>query len=236
MQRRTYLAGAAGTLGALAGCLGGGDGGDGSMDGDGSMGDGTTTDGDAPTLASHPSGQGVDDEPVLGPSVDAATAVVVAFEDPACTICRRFEERTFPTLKTDYVDPGDLAFVYRVMPITYEWGKPAVQALEATYDRSPEAFWALKAHYYAEQDAFGTDTVLDLTAAFLAGNTDLDAEAVVADARERRFDDRVQEDLGAGDAAGVTATPTFYLFRDGEFRTTISGAKDASVFAAALGF
>lgn len=234
VDRRRYLVrtagavGAVGTLGSLAGCLRNGDGGDGD-DGDGDGG------GSSATLERHASATGIDDEPVLGPALESATGVIVAFSDPACPTCRRFETGTFPTLQADHVETGEVAFVYRVFPITYRWGKPAVQALEATYERDAAAFWALKDHYYAEQRSFSADDVLDRTAAFLADHTALDADAVVTDAREKRFDARVQEDLQAGTDAGVAATPTFYLFRDAAFRTEVAGAKDASVFTAALG-
>ncbi|MFC7154126.1 DsbA family protein [Halomarina halobia] len=217
-NRRAFLAGVGlAASGALAGCLG--------------LGGGRSeTDLDA-----HPAAAGATDEPRLGPPLEEARAVIVAFEDPSCTTCRRFETTTFPRIESDLVGSGEVAFVYRLLPIVFPWGEPAAQALEATYDRSAEAFWALKAHYYAEQDAFGSDTVLDRTGAFLARETDVDAAGVVADAREERFDDRVREDVRAAEEAGASATPTFYLFREGEFLTRAVGAKDYAVFERALG-
>jgi protein-disulfide isomerase len=246
--RRGFLAAGAGTLAALAGCVGGGGqgGGDGDGDGDGG-GDGgsgsengaTGTPTGTPTtrLADHPAAAGIETQPRLGPPVSEATAVVVAFEDPSCTLCRRFEENTLPDLRTNLVDPGDAAFVYRGYPIIYPWGEPATQALESTYAASEDAFWALKDHYFAEQGSFDTENVLEETESFLASGTDVDAASVVNDARNRRHDDAVQADIDAARAAGAgSQTPIFYLFRDGEFRTRVSGPQGYDVFAAALGF
>jgi protein-disulfide isomerase len=179
---------------------------------------------------------GIESQPTLGPVVDDATGVVVAFEDPSCTLCRRFEQNTFPDLRSNLVDPGDVAFVYRGYPVIYPWGEPASQALESTYAASEDAFWALKDHYYAEQ-GFDTDNILDQTESFLAAETDVDAAAVVEAARNREHNAAVQADIDAAEAASAgSQTPIFYLFRDGRFRTRVSGPQGYDVFAAALGF
>jgi protein-disulfide isomerase len=186
-------------------------------------------------LGGHPAATGLGDQPALGPAPAEATATIVAFEDPSCVLCRRFELNTFPTLRSEYVESGDLSFVYRGYPVVYPWGKPAVQALESTFAASEDTFWALKDHYYAEQDSFETDNVLGLTETFLAEETDVDAASVVDDARNERHDAAVQADLAAGRAADAGGqTPIFYLFRDGSFRTKVSGPQGADVFAAAL--
>jgi protein-disulfide isomerase len=194
-----------------------------------------TATGSPEPLGGHPAAAGLADQPALGPDPAGATAVVVAFEDPSCTLCRRFELNTLPTLRSEYVDAGDLSFVFRGYPVVYPWGEPATQALESTFAASEAAFWALKDHYYAEQSQFGSDDVLDLTEAFLAEETDVDAAGVVDDARNERHDAAVQADLEAGRAADAGGqTPVFYLFRDGAFRTKVQGPQGPDVFAAAL--
>lgn len=238
MQRRRLLGAiGAGAVG-LAGCTSA------RSDGDTGGGGGTKDTGSGTwSLPDHDSLTDVGSEgtePWLGPPPGEAPGLVVAFEDPSCTLCGRFERRTFPELETQLIESGQLTFVYRVYPIVYEWGKPATQALEATLAAESGdgegAFWDLKAHYYAEQEAFDTGNVLDRTESFLASETDLDAAAVVSAAREKRHDDRVQADLAAGNEAGANSTPTFFLFRDGAFRTTVTGAQSYSVFETALGF
>lgn len=238
-MRRRRLLGALGTAGTvgLAGCTGG-------SDGSGGGDEGSSGSGEPWELPDHPALTELDAEPALGPAPGEAPGLVVGFEDPACISCRRFEEGTLPRLKSDHVANGQLTFVYRVLPITYAWGRPATQALEATYAAATEdgagrdaaAFWNLKDHYYAEQDAFSIDNVLDRTETYLASETDLDAAAVVEAAREKRHDDRVQADMDAAEASDAVATPTFFLFRDGEFKTSIMGAQSYDVFATTLGF
>ncbi len=239
MNRRTLLATAAG-LATVSGCLSGsGDAGSASGAERPPTGDGTeTTAGTTPdenSLRGHPAARGIDARPTLGPGPFEVDAVIVTFEDPSCTTCRRFEAETFPQIRSELVDAGVASFVYRHFPNVYEWGKPAIQALEATYVRDEGAFWALKGWYYRNQESFRTDNVLTRTREFLAAETDVDAEAVVSEARIRAHDGAVQADVRAAEDASVWATPMSFLFRDGQFVTTATGVKSITVYREALG-
>jgi protein-disulfide isomerase len=225
MRRRALLA-AAGTL-AAAGCLGVGDGGsDGPMMADGSS--------DGETLDSHPGAADLAAQPTLGPAPGDGDATIVAFEDPSCPTCGRFHDSAFRRIRSEWTDAGTVSFVFRGYPVVYPWGDPAAHALEATYDRSADAHWALVEHYYAEQSRFDGDNVLSRTESFLAAETGVDAAAVAADARDETYADAVRTDLDAGEAAGFSATPSFLLFRDGSLVTSLTGAKSFETFERAL--
>lgn len=226
MNRRTFIATTAATAITLAGCLGG-PGGDQPEETDSKASD--------DPLGGHPAAIDLAAQPALGPDPETASAVIISFSDPSCPSCARFESNTFPEIESKLVEEGKAAFVYRNMPIIYPWGEPAIQALEATFAHDSEAFWALKDHYFAEQESFDTDNVLSKTESFLASNTDLDAATVVSEAEAKEYDDLVQADLTAGENAGVRGTPTMFLFSDGEHVTTVNGPKSYTVFAEALG-
>jgi protein-disulfide isomerase len=227
------LVGTAGCLGSDDGDTGGGDDGtdtSGSGGADGSGNDGTDTGG-----ADHAALRAVDEQPALGPPPGEATATIVAFEDPSCQRCRAFERETVPRIREELVEPGTATFVFRGYPVVYDWGEPAATALEAAYARDSDAHWALADHYYAEQPSFDAGNVLDRTASFLDGETDLDGSAVVEAVEAGAPDDVVQTDLDAGEAADATVTPTVFLFRDGEYRTTASGSISYDAVESALG-
>jgi protein-disulfide isomerase len=225
--RRTVLAGGVSMLGA--GCLGSSGGGNGN--GNGGNGGG----GDTPTLADHPVGGDLDAQPRLGPDPGTAAGTIVAFEDPSCPRCAAFEKQTVPKIRSELVDPGDASYVVRTAPLVYPWGEPAIHALEATYARDADAFWALLAHYFDDQDAFDTGNVLDRTETFLSGETDVDAAAVVADAEGGAYDDAVGVDVDAAEAGDVSGTPTVFLFRDGEYRTRVTGSVSFDLVRQSLG-
>lgn len=160
--------------------------------------------------------------------------MIVAFEDPSCPTCRRFEQQTLPTLETELLETGTASFVFRGIGIIYDWGEPAAKALEATLSRSETAHWALKDHYYSQQGEFDAQNVLSKTETFLDSETDLDGEAVIGDVESGAADTAYNIDLDAASAVGVSATPTFLLFKDGRYVTSAVGAVSYDVFATAL--
>ena len=262
--RRAFLSSVAATGLLLSGCLGGesdGGGGNGGSDsgdaasatagsdtspsptpnGSATETDAETTDagttGASSTAAAnfdHPSTTDLATQPALGPQPGAAP-LILAFEDPSCHNCERFNTDTFPELESELIDPGEVSYVYRNFPHAYEWGRPAMGVLEATYARSETAFWALKEHYFVAQSEFDEENVLDRSRQFLASETDLDAAAVIENVQEGEFEQAVERDVSTGEAAGVVSTPTFFLFRGGAFLTEIRGAQSYDVFAQALG-
>jgi protein-disulfide isomerase len=241
MRRRTFLAAGLVTGTALAGCAGDADGSGGQSDDGGPTGStaaGTPTpSGDGQRLESHPAAAGLGTQPTLGPDPSGATAVIVAYEDPSCPRCARFENEVVPALRSEYVAAGDLSLVFRGYPVVYEWGAPATRALEAVYDRSADAHWTLAEHYFGNQDDFrgGSDDVYPKTRSFLDASTDLDGEAVVREAAEGAHDDSVQADLDAGMAAGAgQTTPHLFLFREGTYRTKATGYVSRDVLTSAL--
>lgn len=237
MDRRRYLA--LGATAALAGCLG--TGGAGETNGGsttptdsagGEPGDAGGTDG-GEALQDHPALQAVEAQPALGPDPREATGVIVAFEDPSCPTCARFEQNVLPQLREELVDPGTVSLVFRGYPVIHPWGQPGTRALEAVYDADPAAHWTLAAHYFANQSRYhGSDeaTVYDETATFLDEETDLDGSAIVDRASAGEYDDAVQTDLDAGQNAGASGTPTFFLFRDGEHVKTLTGVIGVTTF------
>jgi hypothetical protein len=213
----------------------------GDSTGEGSTGEsGTTTGTQTPTatpelgaVADHPAATGIRDQPRKG---SFGGHVILTFEDPSCVRCAAFEKNTAPKIESKLVDTGKAAFVFRNYPVVYPWGEPATQALEATYARDEDAVWELADHYFTTRGQFSMDNVYSRTQSFLDSETDLDAEAVVDDARNEAYDDAVQADIDAAEAAELGATtPIVVLFRDGEFATTATGSVSYTLIANALG-
>jgi protein-disulfide isomerase len=182
----------------------------------------------------HPATEGLGLEPTLGPVPAETSALIVEFQDLSCPYCAAFDAQTFPTLYSNLIQPGKATFVTREFPHVKPWTFPAVQALESTYARDEEAYWALKSHYYANQDGYTEDNVLERTRHYLATDSPVDADAVIRDVRAEAYSEAVERDLRVKEAAGVAVTPTFFLFRDGAYVTTVTGNQPYSVFENAL--
>jgi protein-disulfide isomerase len=223
MRRRDLLrATGAGALAAAAGCTS-------LTGGGGSSGLGENS-GPPPE---HEATAGIESQPVNG---DLGGTMIVAFEDPSCTRCAAFESETVPKIESNLVEPGKAAFAFRGYPVVYPWGDPGTHALEAAYEASEDAFWALKDHYFANQGDFSEGNVYDRTKQFLNSETDVDGQAVVDAASAGEFESAVQSDLDAGMAAGAgQTTPHVFLFKNGEYLTKAQGSVSYDLIASALG-
>lgn len=212
MRRRTFLGGCTATAAALAGCTGG----DQSLD-------------------EHPASTALAAQPSLGPTPGTAEGTIVAFEDPSCPSCARFDRDTFPKVKANLVDPGDVSFVFRAIPVVKSWAEPAVLAMESVYDRDEATLWALKTFYFRNQADVDASNVREVTRRFLADETGLDADAVLQDVEQGAHGDAVDTNLRTARDADVGGTPTFFLFESGSFVTDLVGQQDYGVFENSLG-
>jgi protein-disulfide isomerase/transcription elongation factor Elf1 len=190
--------------------------------------------GSARLLAEHPAGAALSAQPTLGPEPGTAEGTIIAFEDPSCPSCARFELTAFPKLKSRLIDPGRVSFVFRPLPVVAPWGESASLALESVQARDESAFWGLKEFYYENQRSLESGNVLDATRKHLDG-TSVEADGVVQDVRESTHQDEIDTNLRVADQAGVRGTPTFYLFDTEGFVTQFTGAQSYSVFTNSLG-
>lgn len=235
--RRGYVGLLSAAIAGLAGC-GGQDPSSPTMTGTGSPDGGasptsTSQSANSQELHDHPAGNGVGTQPVLGDLSDTS-ATIIAFEDPSCPRCRAFEEQVVPQIRSNLVEPGKAAFVFRGYPVVYDWGEPACHALEAAFAQSRDGHFTLAEHYFAQQDSFTAENVVERTRQFVESETSLEAEPI-ANAAESTETEAVQTDLDAGMAAGAgRTTPSVYLFKDGEYLTKASGSVSYDLITAAL--
>ncbi len=236
MNRRSFLRGGLGaSLGLAAGCIGGRAGDGGALDtptaelGDAPAGDPAYT-----TSLDVAGTRYLGYQPTLGNAPADTTALVVAFQDPACPYCAEFHAKSLPKLRAGPIDAGNLTFVARDVAVLADWAGPAVQALAATFDRNVPSYWDLLSFVFANQDAFDAGNVLARIREFLADDTPVDAGAVVSDVEAGRYESALERDQRAAARADVSATPAFLLIRNGEYITQIRGHQPASVFEAAL--
>lgn len=187
------------------------------------------------SLEDHAAGQRLASQPTLGPTPAEADGTIVAFEDPSCPSCARFETETFPEVKARLIEPGTVSFVFRSIPVVKAWAEPATLALESVHTRDPAQFWGLKAFYFDNQRNIGDDNVHDETRRYLSERTDLDADAVMTDVDQETYGSAVETNLQAATEADVGGTPTFYLFSQGTYQTKIVGPQSYSVFRDSLG-
>lgn len=198
--RRTYLAavGGAAVLGTTAGCLGSG----GSAS---AIPDGCDV-GSLDAVSSLP-------RPALGP--EDAPVTVDVFEDYACPHCKTFTQETYPEIKSNYVDSGEVRYRFFDFPIPVdeEWSWKAASAARAVQDRTDaETFFAFAKGVYDNQSRLseeGHQIVHDL-----ANDLGVDGCPVAAAAEQEPYRSVVEADRQEGMDRDVPGTPAVYV--DGE--------------------
>lgn len=187
MDRRTYLRATAATGTALAaGCLGRADGGS-QRDCWGEQ-------------------RSVDVPPTGDPGADVTVA---AYTDFACPACRTYVRSVFPEIKSDYVEPGEIAYRHRDFPVpvdkTWSWVVP--NAAFAVYENADaEAYYAYIEEVFRHQGEYSSDTVVRLASEFGP------QERAIHRAIEREpFCAQINESRSAALDRGVEATPTIYV-------------------------
>jgi protein-disulfide isomerase len=229
-RRRVLAALAAGAV-SLAGCVGGGD--DDSESGpaddtgnptnstnSGGTGDSTGEESDGGDDTGGGTG---DDEraaavPVRGdPEADVTLEV---YEDLGCPHCRNYVQNYYPDLASEYVEGGRIRYEHRDFVVTGEAAAQAASAArEALARHGNDAFWSFTTAIYETQSRIteGPDLFRDL-----AGDLDMDAEAIATAGANRAHRDVVERDMERGQELGVSGTPAFVV--DGE-QVDTSGAQ-----------
>lgn len=137
-----------------------------------------------------------------------AKNVLVEFSDLQCPACKAFQ----PAVKQlAEQNPDDLAIVYRHFPLRQIHKNADRAARFAEAAGLQGKFWEFHDQLFAEQSAWSDES--DPTDRFLgyAESLGLDREKLRTDADGAAAKDAVTADSKSASAAGVSATPTFYL-------------------------
>jgi protein-disulfide isomerase len=162
-----------------------------------------------------------------------AKVVIIEYSDFQCPYCGRFARDTLPKLEKDYIEQGKVQLAFREFPLEsiHKSALGAAEAVECAGEQGQ--FWQMHNLVFADQ-------------------TRLDPEAFKSRAEKSgvdlsRFDaclrssvaERVRADERAGEALGITGTPTFFIGvrqKDGRIKVVnrLSGALAGAQFEAAL--
>jgi len=146
------------------------------------------------------------DNPSLGRR--DAPVTVVEFSDYQCPFCRQFVTATLPALKSAYVDPGKVRWVFRDFPIDHihPHARKASEAARCAGDQGK--YWQMHDVLFQNQQALAPEKLPDY-----AGWLGLDTAAFDACLASGKHAAEVEKNHGDGAAAGVRGTPSFVIGR-----------------------
>jgi protein-disulfide isomerase len=158
------------------------------------------------------------DDPVKGK--DDARVTIVQFAEYQCYYCNRVNP-TLQQLVSDY--PNDVRIVFKDFPLGgHSRAMPAAIAAHCAGEQGK--YWEMNQVLLENQDALGDDDFVRH-----AKSVGVDAEPFKKCLGAGAYDAGIQADLEAGQAAGVSATPSFFV--NGVF---LSGAQPIEKFRAVI--
>jgi len=170
----------------------------------------------------------VGDGPALG-SADAPITIV-EFSDYQCPFCKKHAVNTLGTLKTNYIDTGKVRYMFRDFPLDsiHPYARKASEAAHCAGDQAK--FWNMHDVMFQNQGALMLDNLKGF-----ARDMKLNVEIFNACLDEGKYAKRVETDVAAGSAVGITGTPGFFIGRtkpDGTMVATfLKGAQPAAAFS-----
>lgn len=182
----------------------------------------------APEAQAEPTPSGpveIDTEGAYSIGAADAPVVIVEFTDYQCPFCSRHFLETYPQIKADYVDTGQVRYVFMDFPLNsiHPQAQQAAEAARCAGDQG--AYIAMHDALFARQGEWNGRN--DAAALFTGYATELGLdEATFAECLDgRTHEAAVLADLEQGIRLGIDGTPAFFL--NGNF---LSGAQPYEVF------
>lgn len=142
-----------------------------------------------------------------------AKVTVVEFSDFQCPFCKRYFEDTHDQVLKQYVDTGKIKFYYRHYPLTSIHPNAQIAAEASECANEQNKFWGYHDLLFTNQTAWSELTGTDVTSTLTnyAGQLGLDTLQFGTCLNTHKYKDQVDSDLAAGNAVGVSGTPTFFV-------------------------
>lgn len=163
----------------------------------------------------------------------SARVAIIEFSDFLCPHCGAFANDTLPKLTKKYIAPGRVLVAFRHLPLTRLHPLAANAAAGAECARQQGMFWEMHDLLFRRQPEL-TESGLVESARLLG----LDLTQF-ASCQGGSGQTRVADDLGAAQALGIRAVPTFLIgsiMDDGRVKVLrgLSGAQPFEAFSGAL--
>ena len=158
-----------------------------------------------------------------------APVTIVEFSDYQCPYCRRYSLRVFPALKRNYIDTGKVRYVFRDFPLK-SIHRQAAKAHESAHCAGEHnKYWEMHHVLFQKQKDLNISSLIQY-----AGDLGIDPETFKNCLDSNKYAADVQKDVGAGAAAGVRGTPSFFIGKSKSGNsisgTIIRGAQPLSKF------
>ena len=159
-----------------------------------------------------------------------ATTTIVMFTDIECPFCKRFHQKTYPSIKKDYIDTKKVRFVIRHFPLVFHpYADRAARAVVCAREQGDDKARALYDALIAV-DSFSTGTIASTYKE--VDGFDVAVLETCLDTGSKRMP--IDNDAKAGVDAGVRGTPSFFIIGPNGASKTVTGAFPYETFKEAI--
>ncbi|PIN89928.1 disulfide bond formation protein DsbA [Candidatus Pacearchaeota archaeon CG10_big_fil_rev_8_21_14_0_10_34_76] len=153
-----------------------------------------------------------------------APVIIVEYSDYECPFCERFHSETFGQIKSQYIDTGKVAFIYRHFPLNFHPNaQKAAEASECAAEQ--EKFWEMHEMLFESGVQGGVQTYITY-ATVLGLNTEQFSECL----NSGKYVSRIQADMTQGQKEKISGTPGFFIGKEGKDYQLVSGAQPFNNF------
>jgi protein-disulfide isomerase len=150
-----------------------------------------------------------------------APVVMVEYSDFACPYCGRFFDETLPEIKENYIDSGEVFFIYKDLGVV--GGDKAAEAAHCAGEQ--DSYWEYHDLLFERSNQDRGRWSDSSTHAGYAEELSLNKEMIVTCFEEARYSEKVQNSTDEAISLGITGTPGFVI--NGEI---VKGAQPYQVF------
>lgn len=134
-----------------------------------------------------------------------APVTLIEFSDFKCPFCGRFSTETLPQIREQYINTGQVRFVYKHFAILGPESNRIAEATECAAEQGQ--FWEYHDRIFADQASAFDDAKL----ADLASELGLDTTAFGECLASGRYTSQIQRESQAVSAMGMRGTPSFLI-------------------------
>lgn len=150
----------------------------------------------------------VDDDPFQG-NVDAPVTII-EFSDFQCPFCKRYFEESYSTIIEDYVETGQVHYVYRDFPLdSHPQAVPA--AIAANCAREQDHYWEMHDLLLENQDDWSFQPSAEQIFQTYAATLELDPTEFSTCVNNNQIAQEILSDQEDGAQATVEQTPTIFI-------------------------
>ena len=148
--------------------------------------------------------------PDMGLGPQDAKVTIIEYASMTCPHCANFNETVFPKIKSTYIDPGKVRYVFREFPLDIKAAAGSMLARCIAKDDAPKFFAVIDLLFRQQNDWVVKNTTETLTR--IGKQAGLSQQQVEDCLKDQALLDKIAADQKyAAEVLKVNSTPTFFI-------------------------